>query len=62
MEFGKDVNLDFITAFWWIETDEIYFVVEENKETPRIGRIYFLDPKNIDKDQKEWLHFPVSIE
>jgi hypothetical protein len=60
--YNKDVNWDFITAFWWIKTDEIYFVVEKNKETPRIGRIHYLVPKNIDKYEKEWLYFPVSIE
>ncbi len=62
LKSGKDVNWDFITAFWWIMTDEIYFVVEINKETPRIGRIYFSNSKNIDKNKKEWLYFPVSIE
>jgi hypothetical protein len=58
----RDVNWDFITAFWWIKTDEIYFVFEENKETPRIGRIYFFDQKNINSHENKGFYFPVSIE
>jgi hypothetical protein len=65
---GKDSNWDFITAFWWIKTDEVYHVVEENKENPRIGKIYFIGSiksflLDIDSDEKVWLpKNPVSIE
>jgi hypothetical protein len=51
-------NGQVITAFWWIKTEEIYYLLEPRGEKFRIGKIYYHTKSK--HSRNDLLLFPVS--